>query len=177
MLLEESLRVCREAGDRVSEAHVLRRLGLNHYWKSELNRAKENLNESLTLAEQLGNNFLKMGALFFLTMVHSGKGEYNVAASTAQRCLQISKEWGIVYYVPRVLNVLGWIYHDLSNIELALKYNNEALKIARAHQESIGVGAAQPACLVNLGMDYLYKNDYENAEKMFQRSKQLGLST
>ncbi len=172
-LLEDSLRVCKEIGDTALEAHVLRRLGLNYYWKGDLDCAKENLNESLALAEQLSNNFLKMGALFFLAMVHGGKGEYNDAISAAQKCLQISEDWGIVYYVPRALNVLGWIYHDLSNIELALKHNNEALRIARTHQERIAVGAAQPACLVNLGMDYLHKDDYRNAEKCFKEASGL----
>jgi predicted ATPase len=172
-MLEESLRAGREIGDRVLEAHILRRLGLNYYWKGELDRAKENLNESLTLASELGNNFLVMGALLFLTMVHGGRGEYNEATSAAGRCLQISQDWGIVYYIPRVLNVLGWIYHDLANIELAFQHNNEALRTARTHQESIAVGAAQPACLVNLGMDYLYEHDYGNAEKSFNEASSL----
>jgi len=66
-----------------------------------------------------------------------------------------------------VLNTLGWIYHDLSNIELALKYNNEAIENAGVHQRGRASGGV-PLALHNLGMDHLYKNDYENAEKYFK---------
>ena len=61
-----------------------------------------------------------------------------------------------------VLNTLGWIYHDLLNIELALKYNNEAVENARTHQKTRASGAV-PMSLLNLGMDYLCRADYENA--------------
>jgi len=170
---EKSLRISKEIGDKVVQANNLRQLGYYHNWKGEFDRAKENLNGALTLAEELGNNLHKIGTLFVLSIAQAGKGEYNEAISTIQRCLKLSKEWNIVYYVPRVLNVLGWIYHDLLNIEFALLYNNEGLKTARTYQESMGVGGVQPACLVNLGMDYLHKNDYENAKKYFQEASSL----
>jgi len=173
MRLEESLRTCREIGDKVTEARNLWSLGVYHNWKGEFNQAKETLNRASALAEELGHNLHKVSTLFFLSIVQAGKGEYNDAISTIQRCLQLSKDWGIVYFVPRALNVLGWIYHDLSSIELALKHNNEALKTARAHQESVGVGSPQPACLVNLGMNYLYKNEFENAKKCFEEASSL----
>jgi hypothetical protein len=44
------------------------------------------------------------------------------------------------------------------------------LKTARIHQESVGVGSPQPACLVNLGMNYLCKNEFENAEECFEEA-------
>jgi len=173
MQIEESLRICRDITDRVLEAQCLNYLGYYYNWKGEFNRAKENINEALTLAEEMDDNLNKMTALKLSGMVHAGEGEYNDAISTLQRCLQLSRDWGIVYFVPRALNVLGWIYHDLENIELAMKYDNEALKIARTHQESMAVAGVQPACLVNLGMDYLHKNDYGNAKKYLQEANNL----
>jgi tetratricopeptide (TPR) repeat protein len=171
--IEESLRICREITDRVLEAQCLDYLGHYYNWRGEFNRAKENFNEASTLTEELGHNFGKMWELVLLGMVHGGEGEYNDAISTLQRCLQLSRDWGSVYFLPRAFNVLGWIYHGLENIELAMKYNNEGLRIARTHQESMGVGGAQPACLVNLGMDYLHENDYGNAKKHFQEANSL----
>jgi len=64
-----------------------------------------------------------------------------------------------VYFVTPTLTTLGWIYHDLSNIELALQYHKEALKAKNV------ICKGDLPFLVDLGMDYLYKNDYENAEK------------
>jgi len=171
MQIEESLRICREITDRVLEARCLGYLGYYYNWKGKFKRAKENFNEALALAEELGDNPSKMWALNLLGIVHAGEGEYNDAISTLQRSLQLSRDWGIVFFVPRALNILGWIYHDLGDIELAMKYNNEGLKITRIHQESMGIGGVQPACLVNLGMDYLHNNDYRNAKKYFQEAK------
>ena len=173
MQLEESFKICKEIDDKVTQSENLEWYGRFYNWRGEFSQAKETLNRALVIDEKLGNNFHQLAVLFFLSIAHAGRGEYNDAISTIQRCLQFSQEWGIVYWVPRVLNVLGWIHHDLSNIELALKYNTEALAIARTYQERMGVGSAQPACLVNLGFDYLYKNDYENAEKHFKEADSL----
>ncbi|MDH5365224.1 MAG: tetratricopeptide repeat protein, partial [Dehalococcoidia bacterium] len=173
MRLEESLRICEETTDKFLEARNLSYLGLFHNWKGEFDRAKETLSEALELFEELGDNLNKISAASLLGIVLAGKGEYNDAISTLQSCLQLSRDWGIVTFVPRTLNVLGWIYHDLANIELALQYNSEGLEVARKHQESIGVATVQPACLVNLGMDYLGRNDYGNAKKYFQEARSL----
>ncbi len=167
MRLEESSRICREVGDRVTEAGNLQTLGFYYNWKGEFNQAKENLNKAIALAEEVGSVPIKVWKLWFLSMVLAGGGEYNEAISTAQRSLQLARDCGNVSLFCIILNTLGWIYHDLSNVELALKYNNEALENARAHQKSRASGAV-PSSLLNLGMDYLYKNDYENAEKYFK---------
>jgi len=167
MWLEESSRIAREIGDKVTEAHDLQNLGLYYNHKGEFDRAKENLNKALALAEEVGSIPITIYKLFFLSMALAGNGEYNEAISTGQRCLQLARDFGSWSEVSMVLNTLGWIYHDLSNIELALRYNNEAIENARAHQKSRASGAV-PSSLLNLGMDYLYKNDYENAEKYFK---------
>jgi len=173
MQLEESLRICREITDRVLEARCLIYLGYYYDWKGEFNRAKENFNEAFALAEEIDDRHEKMWALLLSGLVQAGEGEYNGAISTLQRCLQLSRDWGTVDIVPQALNILGWIYHDLGDLELAMKHNNEGLKITRIHEESLGIAGAQPACLVNLGMDYLHKNDYGSAKKYFQEANSL----
>jgi len=167
MRLEESSRIAKEIGDKVLEADNLHLLGMYYNWKGEFNRAKENLNKALALAEEVGGIPILIGKLWALSMVLAGNGEYNDAISTGQRCLQLARDSGLVSQVSWILNTLGWIYHDLSNIELAIQYNNEAIEIARAHQKRRASGGV-PSSLSNLGMDYLYKNDYENAEKYFK---------
>ena len=166
--LEESSRIAKEIGAKVTEASNLEALGMYYNWKGEFNRAKENLNEALALDEEVGAMPRITFDLFCLCMVLAGNGEYNDAISAGHRCLQHARDSGLVSYVCMVLNTLGWIYHDLSNIELAIKYNNEALEVARAHQKSRASGAV-PSSLSNLAFDYLYENDYENAEKYFKK--------
>jgi tetratricopeptide (TPR) repeat protein len=167
MWLEESYAICKEIGDKVTETENLMMHGLYYNWKGQFDRAKESLKKSIILAEEIGSIPHIANTLRVLSIVLAGNGEYNEAISTAQRNLQLSRDYGITYYVCVSLNTLGWIYHDLSNIELAMKYNNEGIEFARAHQDS-RPGGAVPSSLLNLAMDYLYKNDYENAEKYFK---------
>jgi predicted ATPase len=167
MRLEESSRICKEVGDRVTEASNLGMLGFYYNWKGEFSQAKESLNKALVLAGEVGSVPLTISRLWDLSMVLAGNGEYSEAVSTGQRCLRLARDLGRWSLVSIVLNTLGWIYHDLSNIELALKYDNESLENSRAHQKGRASGAV-PMALLNLGMDYLYKKDYENAEKYFK---------
>jgi predicted ATPase len=166
MWLEESNAICREIDDKVTETENLQMRGLYYNWKGEFDRAKESLKKSITLAEEIGSIPYIANTLRVLSIVLAGNGEYNEAISTAQRNLQLSRDYGITVFICVSLNTLGWIYHDLSSIELAMKYNNEAIEFAAAHRDS-RPGGAVPSSLLNLAMDYLYKNDYENAEKYF----------
>jgi len=158
---EESSRICKEIGDKVNDARDRLLIGELYIWKGDFNLAEEYINEASALTEETGDRLFKLGCLFALTFLQGSKGEYNDAISTAQRCLQLSRDYGIVYFVTPTLTTLGWIYHDLSNIELALQYHNEALKAKNV------ICKGDLPFLVDLGMDYLYKNDYENAEKYF----------
>jgi tetratricopeptide (TPR) repeat protein len=98
-------------------------------------------------------------------MAQASKGEYNDALSNVQRCLQLSEDNEVMYFVPRALNTLGWIYHDLSDIELAIQHNNKALETAK---DCLNL----PSVVIKLGSDYLYKGDYEKARKYFQEAKE-----
>ncbi len=167
MRLEESSKLCKEIGDKVVEASNLQILGFYYNWKGEFNQAKENLKKALALAEEVGSIPITMWKLWFLSLILAGNGEYNEAISTAQKSLQLARDYGDVSLSCMILNTLGWIYHDLSNVELASKYNNESLENARAHGKSRASGAV-PSALLNLGMDYLYRSDYETAEEYFK---------
>ena len=170
--LEESLKVCEEVGDKVAVAANLEQLGWYYNWKGEFQRAEEYLKKALALAEEIGGVPILLDKLFMLTIVYAGNGEYNEAISTGQKCLQLARDSGRVSRASWILNTLGWIYHDLSNIELASKYNRESIEFARAHQRSEAWGGV-PHALVNLGMDCLCKNDYESADKHFKEASGL----
>jgi len=165
--LEESSRICKEIGDKVNDARNRCVLGELYVWKGDFSLGEEYINEASALAEETGDNLWKLACLFALTYAQGSKGEYNEAISTAQRCLQLSKDYGITYLITPTLTTLGWIYHDLSNIELAIQYHNEALKANNV------ICKGNLPFLVDLGLDYLYKKDYENAEKYLTKANSM----
>ena len=165
--IEESFRICEEMGDKVNDASARCLLGGLYTWKGDFNLAIEKINEASALAEETGDNFWKIASLLYLIIAHGSKGEYNEAISTAQRGLQLSRDCGNMYFISPILTTLGWIYHDLSNIELALQHHNEALKMGNV------ICKGDLSFLIDLGMDYLYKHDYKNAEKYYTEANGL----
>jgi tetratricopeptide (TPR) repeat protein len=163
--LKEADSISREIGDKLLEGNTAFWFGVYYHWRSEFDPAERELNRALALTKESGNNLYRLFTIFVLGMVKAGKGEYNDAISTLQNLLQLSKDNGIMYFVPRALNSLGWIYHDLSDIELALQYDRKALETAK---DCFNL----PPVLVNLGSDYFYKKDYEKARKYFQEAKE-----
>jgi predicted ATPase len=171
---EQALRICRETNDTSLESGCLFYLGFYHDWKGEFDKAQVNVEQAAALAEKMDDRRGRMFALILSGLVLAGEGEYNTAIAALQKSLQLSHDWGIVFYVPRALNILGWIYHDLECLELAMKSNNQGLEIIRTNQErAAGVAGVAPACLINLGMDHLHEKDYENARKYLQEAKGL----
>jgi len=166
-LIEESSRICNEIGDKVNDATARCVLGELYAWKGDFNLAKEKINEASALTEETGDSFWNIGCLFAMTIVQGSKGEYNEAISAAKRGLQLCRDCGIMYLITPILTTLGWIYHDLSSIELALQHHNEALKMGNV------ICKGDLVFLVDLGMDHLYKHDYENAEKYFTEANGL----
>ncbi len=169
MRLEESSTISKEIGDKIAYARSRFWLAFFYNWRGEFNLARESIDEALPLLEELGDRFYVLHALGVLGWINCGKGEYNDAISAIKRCLQLAQKWGIVYWdrAPMPLLQLGWIHRDLSNIELALQYDSEALENAKRSIEKAG---ATEAALVDLGMDFLSRSDYQNAEKHFKEA-------
>jgi tetratricopeptide (TPR) repeat protein len=164
----EASKVSRETGDKTTEAISTRSLGTYHSHRGEFHRAKKYITRAIALREEVGG-LPPAGMLFYLSIALTGLGEYNDAISTGKRCLQLSREYGFVDLETWILNTLGWIYHQLSDIELAIKYNNESLECARAHEKRTALGGV-PYALSNLGMVYLTQRDYEKAEKHIEEA-------
>jgi tetratricopeptide (TPR) repeat protein len=166
-LLNESLRICREIGDKVTEAMNLLMLSGVDCWKGDFNLSIEKCSKALALTEETGDNMYRGACLLFLAIDQGSIGEYNEAISTAQRGLQFARDCNILYFIAPLLTTLGWIYHDLSNIELALQHHNEASQMGTI------ICKGDLPFLLDLGMDYLYKHDYKNAEKYFTEANEL----
>jgi len=172
MWLEDSCRLCEKTGDKVTKARNFLGLGWYYNWKGDFNKARDYLNKALALAQEMGATRIIIHTLFMLTIVLAGKGEYNEAISAGQRCLQLAQDSGRATEASWILNTLGWIYHDLSSIELAIKYNEESIKTAKAQRKAIAMGGV-PHALANLGMDHIYKGNYKLAEKYFEEANNL----
>ena len=119
-LFEDSIKISKETGDMHIQSFNMRMLGIYHNHRDEYYQAKEYLNRSITIKQKTGG-IPPIQPLFYLSIALTGLGEYNEAISTGQRCLQNCQEYGFRSVEVWMLNTLGWIYHQVSNIELAKK--------------------------------------------------------
>jgi tetratricopeptide (TPR) repeat protein len=60
---------------------------------------------------------------------------------------------------------LGWIYHDLSDVDQALHQNEKALETAKEHLNL-------PSVVINLGSDHIHYGDYEKARNYFLEAEE-----
>jgi len=166
-LFENVIRIGIETDDIRIQARSLRMIGIYHNHRDEYRKAKEYLERAITLFNESGS-LPPVDPLFYLTIALTGLGEYSKAISTGHKCLHYCQEYGFRNEVW-ILNTLGWIYYQLSNIELAKKYNNESLEYAQSKNIQLADGGV-PFALSNLGMDYLYENNLEEAEKYIEEA-------
>jgi tetratricopeptide (TPR) repeat protein len=164
--LNEATRISQKLGNKLLEGMTAFWFGIYYHWRGDFDPAEQKLSRAIALTEESGNNLYYLFSIFAMGMVKASKGDFNDAISTLQSCLQLSEDNGVTYFIPRALNALGWIYHDLSDIELAFQHNFKALETAKDY-------FAEPPVLLNLGADYFYKNDYEKARKYFQDAKEV----
>jgi tetratricopeptide (TPR) repeat protein len=162
--LEESSRISTEIGDKLTSSHNAFWLGIYYNFCGEFSEAVEYLNQAVKLTQETGDTFYGLFSTFILGMALAGKGEFSEAISTLHQCLRRAQDSGSLYFVPRANNALGWVYHELSDIDRAILYNKKSLETAEAY-------VALPPALINLGADYFVKGDHVTARKYLQEAK------
>ena len=165
---EDAIKIGKEIDDLQTQASSSLLLGVYSNHRGDYYQAKEYLEKAIALKQNIGG-LPPIQPLFYLSIALTGLGEYNEAISTGQRCLQHCEEYGVREPNQWILNTLGWIYHQLSNIELAKKYNRESLEFAKKRGIHLASGGV-PYALSNLGMDFLYEKDLEEAEQYFKEA-------
>jgi tetratricopeptide (TPR) repeat protein len=91
--LEEASGICKEVGDKITEADNLQMLGTYYNWKGEFDRAKENLNKALALAEEVGSIPTRTIILWCLSYTLAGNGEYNEAINWTKVSPTCTRSW------------------------------------------------------------------------------------
>jgi tetratricopeptide (TPR) repeat protein len=94
VLLEESLALSRDLGDKLSIAATLCTLGLVAYHQDDNDRATVLLQESLTLSGELGDKMNRAAALCNLGFVALQQGDYERAAALHDESLSLYMELG-----------------------------------------------------------------------------------
>jgi class 3 adenylate cyclase/tetratricopeptide (TPR) repeat protein len=171
---EEVLRISREAGDKGIEADSLVWLVFLNNWTGQYKQALHVHEQGFTIAHTHDLQFLLMAFSWMKGVIRCGKGEYEQAIVSLQEALGKSEQLGDKYFKCRGLNTLGWVYGELYNLELAIRYNREGVEASYIIGDPEIIRNAE----TNLGDYYLLLDDLDQAqyylEKVYRDSQQHG---
>src|SRR5262249_35276999 len=132
-LNEESLALCRAAGDRRGIAASLQNIGLTLECMGDAAAAKAPLEESLLIFQDIGGPFGIARSLYGLAHVTRDLGDYatarSVYAEVFERCKQIRMDWGFAHILEGLgrMAVLQQKWERAARILAAVEAQTEAL--------------------------------------------------
>jgi tetratricopeptide (TPR) repeat protein len=130
-MYEEGLALAQSAGDVVSQANMVRRLGNLALMGGDLGRAEMRYEESLALYQQAGDQRGIAQALFCLGEVAGVRGEYRQAHDRYRASLAIRRTLGEAPGICFALYRLGCIATVLGDYDAARRTLEESLHLAR----------------------------------------------
>ena len=93
-LLERSLAIWRDLGDRDQQARELNSLGITHHHLDDFDTARSLLEESAAIARELGSDVRLAAALTNLGQLESDAGNFDRATQVLQEALAIDRKQG-----------------------------------------------------------------------------------
>lgn len=162
-----------ESGDELVVAgarlNALGWLGMLHEFQGDHEQARPAIDASLRLGRDLHNPFLTGRSRFVLAMSLGNQGRYDEALVTLREALRLAEEAGDRYFLPRLLNTIGWVYADLGDPRQAEDWNRRSIAVAR----ETGWLEAEANARVNLGTDALRRGDRATARAELEQAAAL----
>jgi len=93
-LLERSLAIWRDLGDRDQEARELNSLGITHHFLGDLDTARALLEDSAAISREIGSGFRLAAALTNLGQAESDAGNFDHATQVLQEALAVDRKEG-----------------------------------------------------------------------------------
>jgi predicted ATPase/DNA-binding CsgD family transcriptional regulator len=130
-LLEQSLRISREAGDRIMIAEALLQLAATAWGVGDTERGKEIYEEGVILCREAGYTFRLPDFLFSLGYQLLLEGDYEQGATLNEEAVAICREHGYKRSLNFALDNLGWATLLQGDHTRATSFYEESLAISK----------------------------------------------
>ena len=165
-LMEKSLEVAKELGDKQGVAVSLNALGVTARDRGDATKGRALLEESLAAWRELGDPRAVARALSNLANVVKLQGDYERARSLYQECLVVFRELGDRGGIAWSMNHLGDVTRDQGDGDGARKLYEASLAAFRELGDRWGVAGA----LADLGNLAQEQGDYPSAHSLYGQS-------
>jgi predicted ATPase/DNA-binding CsgD family transcriptional regulator len=130
-LLEQSMRLCREGGDRWLQGWVLDSAARIAWKRGDAQAARAFLEESAAMARQINQNWALSSSRQLLAAIALAQGEYGRASALAQEMLTITRQVGDKAHLFDALFTSGETALRLGDEEEALARYQQSLALAQ----------------------------------------------
>jgi predicted ATPase/class 3 adenylate cyclase len=168
-LVEESLKLSREAGN-------IRGMGLSLFilggaWRprGELERATQLLEEALTMFRETGDQALIASVLTHLGFTFLFRGDLERAKAASEEAAAMLRKQKHKAYLADALNTLGWVALLRGDSERAIALYAEGMQA----QREIGAKVTAPGNLLGLACVAAARGEVERAARLFGASEAL----
>ncbi|MCB0123617.1 MAG: hypothetical protein KDE58_15300, partial [Caldilineaceae bacterium] len=162
MLAEEHANATDEPAEL--RAQVLRMKVYLIMWEGRYKEAERMAREALDLAKQVHHAIAIAGLPFQLGYILTEQGYYEQAWQILQKGVDDVEQLGERHqYLPKLLNIFGYLCYELGDLQAALHWNQRALAASRHEGDYYH---AESACyaLVDLATTYLQQGRLADAE-------------
>ncbi|MBN2745761.1 MAG: tetratricopeptide repeat protein [Bacteroidales bacterium] len=162
----EALRIAKDSS--TSYGSVLLNIGNVHFFYGDTTKAEEAYNEALAIA--LANNHpgLTISAYTNLGSIEHQKKHWLKADSLYKLALKIRMQYGPVSRAGGLLENMGLVARELGNIDEAMDYFMQSMKIKRKQNLSRDMSSIY----ANIGNLYLFKKNYKLAKNYLDSALQ-----
>jgi predicted ATPase/class 3 adenylate cyclase len=138
-LIDESLIISRELGNKDDIASGLNNLASVVYEKGDYTKARELIEETLAIDRESGDPSKISFSLINLGTVARLQGDFETARSLLEESLEIRKKAKNKFAIASSLNTLAILHLNLGEFDVAKSYTNESLTLARELGNSYGI--------------------------------------
>jgi tetratricopeptide (TPR) repeat protein len=162
-LLEASLELWRELGDKRGVAITLNSLGSAMYDRGDFDSAFRNQEESLALAREIGDKWGIASTLNSLGELARCRGDYAAARSLYQESLALRQELGNKVGIAVCLHNLGYVAQHEQDASQASALFAEALSLAQEAGDMQSIAE----CLTGMAGVLVSRNQPVDAARLF----------
>jgi predicted ATPase len=163
-MLEESMRLWQDLGDKKSLVETLHALGTVLYSQRDIEKARFYFEESLRIEQEVSD---RKTSLHSLGIMFYEQGDYSSAGSLIAEALEIERKIGDTRRVALALANLGLVAYQQGDYALALSRQRESLAIRQALGAKLGIAWS----LEGLAILYLALDRAEKAARLWGASQ------
>lgn len=167
-LLEQSIELNRNLGDKKWTSSSLNSLGALHAKHGEYSKASVLLAESLKIRREMDDKPGMLGALCNLCQLSIMLSDFRIAGEYAEEALEISREYGDSYYIYLSERNAGQLAALRGDLPVAIAYYERAL----AYNKEIGYRLGISFILTELAEIYIEMGEFDSASELLRQSEE-----